>query len=138
VSHVEEFRDLLRGLYDSFSSGDPSAWTDHLAPNVLGIGTDPGEWWEGRDLVSAVGAKQVKEMSGAGISVTGGDPRIVERGNVLWAADRPLLRLGDGNEVPLRFTVVAEYDEGALRLTQFHLSVGAANEEVVGQDLPMS
>jgi ketosteroid isomerase-like protein len=138
MSHVEEFRDLLRGLYDSFGSGDPSAWTDHLAPDVLGIGSDPGEWWEGRDVVSAIGAKQVKEMSDAGISVTGGDARIVEHGDVLWAADRPVLRLVDGSEVPMRFTVVAEHHEGTLRLTQFHLSVGAANEEVVGQDLPMT
>lgn len=36
---TENLLELLRGMYAAFGSGDPRAWTDHLADDALGIGT---------------------------------------------------------------------------------------------------
>jgi ketosteroid isomerase-like protein len=42
---------LLATLYDSYETGDTSGWAQHLAPDVLCIGTDEAEWWQGREVI---------------------------------------------------------------------------------------
>lgn len=74
-------------------------------------------------------------MSGAGVRLTAGNPRVFQHGEVVWAADSPVLHLGDGSEVPMRFTVVAVQDADGLRIRHFHSSVGAVNELLLGQEL---
>ena len=44
----DEMRDLLNRLYDSIETNNPAAWTDAVAEDVFGVGSDPAEWWEGR------------------------------------------------------------------------------------------
>src|SRR5688500_3771511 len=107
MSAVDEMRTLLNQLYASFATGDPGVWKSHVAENVIGIGTDPDEWWDGEAEVTEVVATQLKEMSDAGTRLTAGEPRIEERGDVVWAVDRPVLHTGDGGEAPMRVTVIA-------------------------------
>jgi hypothetical protein len=45
------------------------------------------------------------------------------------------MHLGTGSDVALRLTLVATRDEGRLVFRQLHLSIGAPNEEVLGQTL---
>ena len=80
-------------------------------------------------------AAQVEEMSASGVYLQAGDPRIFAHGDVVWSVDRPVLRLGDGREVPMRVTVIAVSEAGTLRLKHFHYSVGATNEDVFQQEL---
>jgi hypothetical protein len=138
MSSVELLRDLLTELYAAFGSGNPSAWVDHLTDDVLGVGTDPDEWWEGRDTVVRVGTAQVEQLANAGMQVLGGTPRIFDHGSMLVAVDRPTLHSPDGQTIPSRFTVVAVNDGNGLRIQHFHLSIGAENEEALGQELPTS
>lgn len=49
-------RELLGRLYDGFGSGDASVWTDNVADDVIGIGTDADESWEDRSLIAKVAA----------------------------------------------------------------------------------
>jgi ketosteroid isomerase-like protein len=135
MATADEMRALLHRLYDSFASGDSSVWTDHLADDVIGIGSDPDEWWEGRSLFGPVVAAQVREMSEAGVQLRPGDPRIFEHGDVVWSVDRPVLHLGDGTEIPMRVTVIAVHEDGLLRIKHSHYSVGATNEDVFRQEL---
>jgi ketosteroid isomerase-like protein len=133
---ADALRTLLPALYASFGSGDATAWTAHLADDVVVIGTDPDEWWEGQDLVARMAATQLQEMSAAGVQMTAGTPRIVGHGDVAWAVDSPTLQLPDGTATPLRVTLIATLDpDGALRIRHGHYSVGAVNEEVFGQQL---
>jgi ketosteroid isomerase-like protein len=138
MSSVEQLRELLTELYAAFSSGDPAAWVDHLTDDVLGVGTDPDEWWEGRDIVVKVGTAQVAQLANAGMQVMGGTPRIFDHGSILVAVDRPTLRSPDGQTIPSRFTVVALNNDDGLKIQHFHLSIGAENEEALGQELPTS
>jgi ketosteroid isomerase-like protein len=133
---ANEMRKLVDQLYDSFSSGDAAPWASRTADDVIVIGTDPDEWWEGRDMVTSVVTAQLREMSDAGVRLVADDPRIYEHGDVLWSVDHPVLHLRDGTEVPMRVTLIAAVEEGVLRLKHGHYSVGAVNEETFGQELP--
>jgi hypothetical protein len=135
MSKTESMRQLLGRVYDSFASGDPTVWTSHVADDVIGIGTDSDEWWEGRNVLTKVAATQVKEMSSSGVRLAAGEPHIVEHGDVVWSVDRPVLRLGDGTEIPLRVTIIAVSEAETLRIRHFHYSVGSMNEEVFQQEL---
>ena len=58
-----DIRDLLATIYASFSSGDGSAWESALGAEVMLIGTDEAEWWQGADVLPVLRA-QLTEMSG--------------------------------------------------------------------------
>ena len=135
MTATSELTDLLATLYASFASGDPSAWTTALAPDALVIGTDQAEWWQGKDTLVRVLTAQISEMSNAGIRVSGAEPHVVADGDFIWAADRPVLHLADGTDVPLRLTLLVRRDGTQLLMQHVHVSVGTPNEETVQQQL---
>jgi SnoaL-like domain len=122
--HVRQLRQRRPHCVDGQRRGD-----------VLGIGTDADEWWEGRSVIAKVVTTQVQEMSRAGVRLIAGQPHIVACGDVVWSVDRPVLHLGDGTETPLRVTAIAVSVGGSLHLTHFHYSVGSVNAEVFQQEL---
>ncbi|MGI8901455.1 MAG: nuclear transport factor 2 family protein [Nocardioides sp.] len=128
---------LLNTFYGSFESGDGSAFGDSLAPDILFLGTDEAEWWQGADEVRRVWGRQLDELHSAGVGVRGGEPSVVTNGDVVWAVDRPTVHLADGTTVRLRLTLVAVRDGDRLMLRHLHASVGAPNEEVVKQELTL-
>lgn len=132
---TDDIRDLLSTIYASFASGDSSAWVDALADDVMMIGTDEPEWWHGKDASLPILEAQLSEMSGAGITFTGGEPVVGEAGAVVWAADRPTVHLPDGSSRMLRATLVATREDEGLVVRQMHLSAAAPNEEVVQTEL---
>jgi ketosteroid isomerase-like protein len=135
MSATSEMADLLKTFYSSISTGDPSAFAASMASDVLVIGTDEVEWWQGKDEVLRVMEAQVSEMHDAGIRFTGGDPQVFDSGDAVWAADRPTLQLPDGTSMLLRLSVVATRDGDALLVRQVHLSAGAPNEDMLNVDL---
>jgi ketosteroid isomerase-like protein len=50
VDLASEMRQLLAKLYAAFDTGDTADWEQGLAPDVLVIGTDEAEWWQGKDV----------------------------------------------------------------------------------------
>jgi len=64
-----------------------------------------------------------------------GDLRCYSEGSVGWVADRARFVLGDGSEIPFRFTAVFRREDGAWRMVQAHASLGVPNADVVGADL---
>lgn len=130
-----QIKDMLVQFYDGFSRGDTAALLDLISsePGVLTIGTDPHEWWDERDKLRRALEAQMKELGGAGL--VAGDPQGYEEGSVGWASDRPTIRMSDGTEVATRVTAVAHREGAQWKLVQTHISLGAANEEVVGKTL---
>jgi ketosteroid isomerase-like protein len=128
-------RELLNRLYGSFADGDVSMWEHSLSDDVVMIGTDQAEWWQGLEHVLPVLRAQMEQLHGAGIELSPGDPQVGSNGDTVWAADQPTMHLGTGSDVALRLTLVATRDEGRLVFRQLHLSIGAPNEEVLGQTL---
>lgn len=123
-------------VYAAMTSGDPEAVVKLLAEGdgVLGIGSDPAEWWEGREEVARATRVQVPEMQGIGFESTRASGWA--DGNVGWFADEPVLKLPDGSEQRARFTAVFTKTGTDWRMLQFHFSMGVGNEEAIGIDLP--
>ena len=126
---------LLTTLYDSYATGDPSPWENHLTPDVLCIGTDEAEWWQGRDAFLSAARAQLAEMIAAGIRVTPGDPTITDRDSHVLVADRPTLHLPDGTTIGVRLTLALSRVDETLTIEQMHMSVPASNEDVLRQTL---
>jgi ketosteroid isomerase-like protein len=82
MSHHDDIAGLLTDFYASFGSGETSGWEDHLADDVVCIGTDEEEWLEGKDAILPLLRAQMTEMSAAGISVTGGSAVTSEHGDL--------------------------------------------------------
>jgi ketosteroid isomerase-like protein len=137
MNDVADMAELLSALYASLSTGDASAWEESFASDVLVIGTDDAEWWQGKGDALRVIDAQITELHDAGARYAGGTPQIGSAGDTVWAADRPTLRLADGTTVPLRVTAVATRDGDTLAIRQMHVSVGAPNEETLQQDLTL-
>lgn len=131
-----ELRDLMLRIYQALSSGDADFF-DQLASRqdgLVAIGTDPTEWWaDYGSFVRALRA-QLQEMGG-GFPITPGDPQAHREGSVGWAADQPTFNLPESPAIPLRLTMVFHQEAGSWKVVQWHVSLGVANEEALGQEL---
>lgn len=130
-------RELWSRLLETLETGDASAWADAMAEDVLVIGTDEAEWWQGKAAAVGVIQQQVAELHEAGVRYSSSDPQVNEVADVYWVADRPNVVLGDGTTVPVRFTAVATRAGDSLLLRQVHASIGAPNDEVLQQQLTL-
>ena len=104
---------------------------------VLVIGTDPQEWWQGRDTVLAVYRAQQAEMGDeVGISTLELECAH-EIGDAGWFAGRIRLQVPTG-DLPLRVSGTARRRGAEWKIVHLHVSVGAENWATTGLDLPTS
>jgi SnoaL-like domain len=132
----EELRVFLSSLIETF--GTPrmgQAFTSAIAaePGVLMVGTDPAEWWSDPDDLLRVVQVQSKELQGAAATVTHCEGWV--QGEAGWGAVRADVSFPDGSTAMLRITATLVRRSGGWKIIQCHLSVGAANQEVVGKEL---
>jgi hypothetical protein len=136
VEEMADLRKVILGFYEALVGGDV-AFMERLIcrhAGVIGIGTDPDEWWEGHATLVSKMKTQTTEMAGT-VTIVGSDPKAYAEGTVGWVADRPRFRLEDGTEMPFRLTANFHQEEGAWKLVQFHVSVGVPNEDTIGKEL---
>jgi class 3 adenylate cyclase len=131
----EELRALLLRIYTAWENADTEAFEEMFsaAPHLLLVGTDPDEWWSGRDGVKLFCA-QIRETTG--LSIEPGPLVAYAAGSVGWIADQPLLKFDGGLEVRARMTAVLAIERGHWRVVQWHSSIAQANEEAIGYALP--
>jgi hypothetical protein len=118
MQQSSELRDLMIRYWEAFAGGDVANASAHLSADsgILGIGTDPGEWYEGAEVRGT--SKRTRRDRSAGLPT---DPP--------W-------RFPVQCRFSARFTAVAHREDGVWRLVQAHTSVGVPNDQVVGQPLP--
>jgi ketosteroid isomerase-like protein len=126
-----ELRELVLQTYAAMANGDTTFYDQHLSrqEGVLIIGSDPNEWWAGRETILRVYEAQMQEVGGIG--VVGYDPLAYSEGNVGWVADRPSFRLPDGTQVPFRSTIVFEKEDDLWKVVHQHISIGVPNDSVI-------
>ncbi len=128
-----EVRDTLLRFYEVFSAADLEGFAQIIAQEddegVLVIGTDPGDWAEGRERWIAAREALMHAMEGLRLEA-GEEPQGYEEGSMGWVADRPTAVLPDG-PISTRLTGVVRQEDGEWRLVHIHLSVGVPDEEVV-------
>jgi ketosteroid isomerase-like protein len=130
-----ELKNAVLRFYESMTSGDVKAVERLFSrqSGVLAIGTDPNEWWEGHDTIAQMFKAQLQEMGG--IQIKAGELNAFVEGTVGWVADRPTLRLPNGQEMTFRKTTVFHKEDGEWKIVQYHLSMGVSNVEAIGKDL---
>ena len=121
-------RQAVDGFIEAINRGQLETVDSLVASteDVLGIGSDPDEWWAGRDRLLSVMNAQLKEMAGARWELgeaAGGEG---------WMAAKCTVTTSGGTRVPGRITVVCNKDG---RIEHVHFSIGVMNEEAIGQAL---
>jgi hypothetical protein len=138
MESAPELVSLVELMLRNWGELDANALVDTLShhPGFLAIGTDPDEWWEGFDNVSAVWRVQMQEFDDIG-AVHFKVKKIVgwKEGTVGWVSSILQLTVGETVDFPMRFTVVL-HEEGAYwRIVNWHLSVPVVNEDLFGSPL---
>jgi SnoaL-like protein len=133
-----ELERLTLRFYQAIGRGDAGLVRELTSSQrgVLGIGTDPNEWWEGGGAIAEHVKGQLKALGGE-LNVVHAAPHAYQEGSVGWISDRAAaLLLENGTEVPFRFTAVFHKEDGDWKMVQFHTSIGILNESAVGKALP--
>ncbi len=98
------------------------------APELF-IGTDPGEWLTGPQVV---GLMEQAGEDPAEVTVSIVDVAVhVEGDGVAWASGRGLFRAADGRERPVRLSVVLVREAGRWRVVHVHASVGLPDSDLL-------
>jgi ketosteroid isomerase-like protein len=112
VTTVDELLDLATTAL----LGDAAVLQSVADADLLLLGTDPGEEFEGAPSAVAAMAGQVESM-GTAVFVSEHDRRVRELGDVAWFAEHGQLRFGDQG-LRVRLTGVAVRRDGGWKLAQ--------------------
>lgn len=137
MERSEELRDLVLQLGTGIAAGD-RAILDQLSssPDLLAIGTDPAEWWGG-DRATAAWRAQLEVFGDSLKFEPVGRAQGFVEGTVGWGAEEFTMTSPVGAGIGVRLTGVWHREGDAWKLIQCHASIGVANEESFGEDLPV-
>ncbi|MBW8010987.1 MAG: nuclear transport factor 2 family protein [Chloroflexi bacterium] len=129
-----ELSDIVLRVLEGYVSGDISTSENITSQKdeVLLIGSDPNEWWEGYNKIISTLKSQSGELSGATLSEV--DTKAYVEGTTGWFNNRTTMKMPDDLEIPFRVTGVFHQEDGDWKIIQWHASVGVANEEAMGQE----
>ena len=131
----EEIRRVTHRWLTAVSEGDADAVMGKVSeqPGMLGIGTDPDEWWRVPERL--VWRRQL-ELTG-GFPITWDEVEAWEEVTVGWAAAR-LAFYRDEETIDARVTLVLHLEHGEWKIVQAHWSFPTPNEVVLGITLPVT
>jgi hypothetical protein len=132
----EEVRDVLSSLVETFGTEQMGAAFSNATssePGTLLIGTDPKEWWDTPESLSAALKAQGEELLGAVATVTHAEGWV--QGDVGWGAVKIAVAFSAAPPATLRFTATLAREPDGWKMVQGHASVGVDNEDVVGREL---
>jgi len=130
-----ELKELYHRCCEAQTQGDTAFFERHFSKKdgVLAIGTDAEEWWTGYADIVRVFKAQLQEVQG--FQILADSPLAYRDGSIGWVAGRPMLRLPDGREVPLRLTAVFQEEPDGWKIVQWHFSTGMSNQDLLGERL---
>jgi ketosteroid isomerase-like protein len=127
----EDVKRAMLEFYQRYSAGDVAAFAHQITEqeDALVIGTDPSQWAVGHDAWVAGYAEVMEQMPG--LQLRAGDRLTAfQDGPIGWAADRALIVLPDGAEIPLRITAVFRNEGAIWRIVTAHLSLGVPDAKL--------
>ena len=130
----EEIRRVVDRWMVANAEGDADAVIGKISehPGMLAIGTDPNEWWHGRERL--VWRRQIEESGG--FPVSWDEIESWEEGTVGWAGARMTFQAPEGS-FEARATLVLHLEHGEWKIVQAHWSLPTPNE-VLGLTLTVS
>src|SRR5438552_15730698 len=127
VEPSEEIRRVIDRWTRAIAEGDDD-WLQRLSEHAgtLIVGTDPAEWWRGRET-RAVWGHQIAELRGV-FSVRADEIDAWEEGSVGWAAVKETISV-EGRALEARATYVLRLERGEWKVVQAHWSLPRAKVE---------
>ena len=122
---------LVHTWFDAATRGDLSVVDQHLSndPATRLIGSDPDEWFQGAEQITAFLRGEVEGAAG-GVTFTPSDTEAFAVGDVGWAATKLTITLPDGKRITPRWTAVLLRDNGTWKFVQTHASIAVKNNQV--------
>jgi class 3 adenylate cyclase/ketosteroid isomerase-like protein len=136
VEESEEIRRVVERWTRAMAEGDKEC-LERLSEHdgTLIVGTDPAEWWRGRET-RAVWGRQIEELRGV-FSVRADEIDAWEEGSVGWAALKETITV-DGRAHEARATYVLRLEHGDWKVVQVHWSLPRTKIEAFGRPLTMT
>lgn len=127
-----ELKNIILDFFESMSNGDVIAIENIFSrqAGVLGIGSDPNEWWADYDTIIGAFKKQLKETGTKKIQA--GVIEAYIEGSVGWAYERRTFKAS--KNLSLRHTFVFHKEDEKWKIVQLHVSFGIPNLEVQRQE----
>lgn len=124
----EEIRRVVERWFAGISASDGNAVLARLSehPCTVFIGTDPNEWWQGKEA-RAVFGRQIEEIPAHGITIEKLDAW--EEQTFGWASGKLMIDWA-GSSYEARFTCALHLERGDWKILQYHLSLPQANETI--------
>lgn len=97
---------------------------------VSGIGTDPSEWWMGRESLASVLDAQAAFLRQLGVIFDTSNAVGWTDGDFGFVIDQPTWTLRDGRSVQCRTTTIFHREGGTWKIVHLHVSIGVANDQV--------
>src|SRR5215471_116573 len=132
----EEIRRVIERWTRAIADGDAEC-LERLSTHegTLIVGTDPSEWWRGRET-RAVWGRQIEELRGV-FSVRADEIDAWEEGSVGWAALKETVNV-DGRALEARATYVLHLERGEWKVVQANWSLPQAKVEAFGRSLTVT
>lgn len=137
MESAPELVSFVERMFRNLNAFDANAVVDTFSrhPGSLAIGSDPDEWWEGFEAISAMWRVQCQEMSAGKFRFDIEKIGAWKEGTVGWIACRIQTVIEGVAPVTGRMTLVV-HEEGAYwRIVQWHASSGMPNEESFGFEM---
>jgi class 3 adenylate cyclase len=137
VEQSEEIGRIIDRWTRAISDGDVASALGRLSdhPGTLVVGTDPAEWWHGREI-RAVWGRQIEELVGV-FSVQAHVIEAWEEGSVGWASVKETVRVGE-RTLEARASYVLRLEQGEWKVVHVHWSLPQANSEALGEALTVT
>lgn len=112
-------------------NGILSLWSHE--PGVMGIGTDPSEWWTDFPTMESALREQFQSGQAGGSGTLPADLEIeaYEEGTVGWFFARYTSKLPNGAAICIRWTNVVHQESGAWKLVGTNVSVAMPDNKVM-------
>jgi class 3 adenylate cyclase/ketosteroid isomerase-like protein len=136
VEPSEEIRRVIDRWTRAIAEGDAEC-LERLSEHAgtLIVGTDPAEWWRGRET-RAVWGRQIEELRGV-FSVQADEIDAWEEGSVGWAALKETVSV-EGRTIEARATYVLRLERGEWKVVQAHWSLPQTKVEAFGRSLTVT
>lgn len=137
MEQSEEIGRIIDRWTRAISDGDVASALGRLSdhPGTLVVGTDPAEWWHGREI-RAVWGRQIEELVGV-FSVQAHVIEAWEEGSVGWASVKETVRVGE-RTLEARASYVLRLEQGEWKVVHVHWSLPQANSEALGEALTVT
>lgn len=136
MDQAEGVREAIVEVVRAFAEGDAVAWENlwSKSADVILLGTDPRELWNGLETIVSLQTKQFEERGP--LVFEPGQTVAYREGDFGWAV-HVTTGIWAGNSIPSRFTGVFRFEESVWKLVHLHKSLAFRNENV-GQLLTTS